>query len=459
MADTILQIFERKGHSYLLVDHGNSFAWADAEAHAQSLGSHLATINDATEQADVYGAFAEAGSAISASKGATWLWLGYNDVDVEGSFEWASGEKASYTNWFPGQPNANNIPNQDYAAYFFVTGFDPKGQWFTIPDDDPNNYALALIELPGLLSTAGDDVIAGGEWNDVISGGKGDDQLGGYNGDDTLNGGDGDDYLHGGTGDDVLRGGTGDDIYDIAELSGFENDTIIERRGEGIDTIYEHVIEGFVMPDNVENFLARSSNFSAVSGNKLANRMDGSADGDSFEGMGGRDVLNGGGGDDDLDGGEGNDKLNGGNGNDGLFGGDGNDVLTGGKGIDRFTTFGGNDRVVFKSVDEIGKGATSSEREGIAHFDTGDHIIDLSAIDANGAAAGDGAFDFIAAAKFSKTAGELRAQEFTGGGSASNYVLIEGDVTGDGKADFRFQLDNILSGPDNFELAADDFRL
>ena len=60
--------------------------------------------------------------------------------------------------------------------------------------------------------------------------------------------------------------------------------------------------------------------------------------------------------------------------------------------------------------------------------------IDLSAIDANGSAAGEGSFSLIGFDHFSHHRGELR-EIITNGNT-----IISGDVNGDGKADFSIGL-------------------
>ncbi len=111
----------------------------------------------------------------------------------------------------------------------------------------------------------------------------------------------------------------------------------------------------------------------------------------------------------------GNDTLVGGAGEDVLIGGAGNNVLTGGGGVDvfRFTELGANDV--------------------IRDFTRGVDRIDLSWLDAKTGGAID-PFDWVGSQAFSKTAGELRF--FTDAGV--NY--LEGDVNGDGVADFSVQV-------------------
>jgi hypothetical protein len=65
-------------------------------------------------------------------------------------------------------------------------------------------------------------------------------------------------------------------------------------------------------------------------------------------------------------------------------------------------------------------------------------LIDLSAIDADSRRSGDQRFDFIGAGAFTKDAGQLRA--FT----SNDLTIVEGDVDGNGRADFQIALDGIV---------------
>jgi serralysin len=120
-----------------------------------------------------------------------------------------------------------------------------------------------------------------------------------------------------------------------------------------------------------------------------------------------------------LAGGNFNDKLSGLGGNDALWGHGGKDTLTGGLGKDSFE---------FNALRDSLKG---SHRDKITDFNhhQGDKI-DLSGIDANNHRHGNQAFHFIAHHGFTHHAGELRL---------SGHVL-QGDVNGDGKADFEIHV-------------------
>ncbi len=72
-------------------------SWTAGQALAVQQGGHLATIRNAAENTWISTAFTGVNSA--------GLWIGFNDIAVEGAFVWASGEPVTYTNWNPGEPN------------------------------------------------------------------------------------------------------------------------------------------------------------------------------------------------------------------------------------------------------------------------------------------------------------------------------------------------------------------
>ena len=122
-----------------------------------------------------------------------------------------------------------------------------------------------------------------------------------------------------------------------------------------------------------------------------------------------------------IRGGRGQDTLTGGAGNDQLWGNLGADVLRGGA---------GNDIFEYLAAAE----STSSARDTIMDFASGDKI-NLIAIDPDGNAAnGNGRFAWIGSSAFSGVAGELRV---TGSGS---IWLVEADANGDRIADLVIEV-------------------
>lgn len=174
-----------------------------------------------------------------------------------------------------------------------------------------------------------------------------------------------------------------------------------------------------------------------------AQHFIGSAGADVFTGTSHDDILEGAGERDRLAGAKGADAISGGGGADWLKGGGGRDVVTGGAGADKLWGQAGADRFVFTEARHIGEAGAG---DVIKDFVAGADLVDLAGIDADATADGDQAFAFVGAEGFGGTAGELR---FTVGRDGAKTV-IEGDLDGDGLADFSLKLvgDHTLSAAD-----------
>ena len=147
-------------------------------------------------------------------------------------------------------------------------------------------------------------------------------------------------------------------------------------------------------------------------------------------------TINGTGGIDTLTGSERYDIVLGFAGSDTLTGGDGNDTLTGGTGKDTLTGDAGIDFFDFNKTTESRKGAA---RDVITDFNAADDVIDLVGIDAKTGVNGNQKFKFIKGQQFHDVKGELHFVKKAG------FVLVEGDVNGDGRADFQIQVDSVAS--------------
>jgi hypothetical protein len=72
-------------------------------------------------------------------------WIGLTDLFHEGNFIWSStGEKATYTNWYPGEPN--NIHNQTEHFVHLYPSFANR-TWNDAVNDKPGVFALCQFSL------------------------------------------------------------------------------------------------------------------------------------------------------------------------------------------------------------------------------------------------------------------------------------------------------------------------
>ncbi|MGB3406862.1 MAG: calcium-binding protein [Jannaschia sp.] len=143
--------------------------------------------------------------------------------------------------------------------------------------------------------------------------------------------------------------------------------------------------------------------------------------------------LRGDDGNDSLFGGQSDDLLYGDRNHDALEGGAGDDRLVGGLGIDTLTGGAGADRFVFERTSDARRRKDGTAEE-ITDFQTGVDKLIFTAMDAKTGISGNQAFTWIGSEEFGDVAGELR-------GNIKPYgVRLQGDVDGDGKADFYLDL-------------------
>lgn len=330
---------------------------------------------------------------------------------------------------------------------------------------------LRIVSIEEIEGGDGNDRITGGKDGDSLSGGSGNDLIKGQGGNDTLSTGSGYDTVYGGAGDDRIYssssyGGGAKELYgdggnDII-YAGRDVETIYG--GAGYDTVSYLVSSSETVTVHfdgtpgsggnaegdrlfgIEKVSFSLSGATTVHGDGKANEMSGGSGTDTFYGAGGADTLNGGSGDDSLYGGAGKDRLDGGFGADRLSGGAGNDTLTGAYDADTLTGGKGADHFVYAATGHSSVALGSVDR--ITDFNRNQKDrIDLSAIDADPATAGDQAFRFIRQAAFSGTAGELRF------GHQGQKTIVEADTNGDGTADLTIELTGRIG------LTAGDFIL
>ncbi len=340
----------------------------------------------------------------------------------------------------------------DLATYQSMTG-----QLVLLLDQGLGGSSEAGFDLyrgvERFLLGSGADIVIGSTSSENVDGGAGDDWISLGAGDDTLDGGvGGNDILVGGDGSDLMTGGAGDQFYggdgiDTVSFGGLTTGIAISvgagwtAQGSGPGANYgiiggAEVVWTGTGDDSVYGFTGLRS-LGLGAGNDLAVDYS-NTNNDAYFGDAGNDALYGLGGNDLLDGGSGVDILVGDAGDDTIVGGDGFDWTAGGAGAD-----------VFRYT-AVSHSRASSGTDAISDFARGADSIDLVFIDANTALAGDQAFTIGALA--AGQAGRLQITLDPAGTPA--WALIQGDVDGDGLADFDLLVFGNVAG-----LNASDFVL
>jgi Ca2+-binding RTX toxin-like protein len=263
------------------------------------------------------------------------------------------------------------------------------------------------IDLGGGADTYTGKGFAKNNAHDEVYGGAGDDTMTVFTAQSEYWGGGGNDYISSAGYWNLLVGGDGNDTVSYQAQ---DKDKYLDGWGVDLDLGREFARTGEGRKEKIWDFEnAEGTSFGdGILGSKADNKL---------WGMGGKD---------DVVGFKGDDRLFGGNGEDYLSGGNGKDELTGGKGKDHLEGGGGNDLFIFADVNEMGKGGKA---DIIEDFENGDKI-DLS---------GAGSFTYINDQDFNNVAGELRFED----------GVLQGDVDGDGNADFEIKVKDVNSLQDS----------
>lgn len=103
--------------AYLLCREGRN--WVLARQLCQGVGYDLVALEDAAEDAFVYGAIA--------SRGFGGTWLGLNDRAAEGVWIWLDGAPVGYSHWDRGEPNDGGNGGEDCGIV--MTGDGRQTEW------------------------------------------------------------------------------------------------------------------------------------------------------------------------------------------------------------------------------------------------------------------------------------------------------------------------------------------
>ena len=120
------------GHPYTLIGTSSR---QDAVAFADSVGGELLSIENFSENEWVRQNLANFGGQSRE------VWLGLSDAQVEGQWQWDSGEPFGYHNWEFGEPNNGEAGgNEDQVI------MTSDGDW---SDVDEDHFAFGIVEISG----------------------------------------------------------------------------------------------------------------------------------------------------------------------------------------------------------------------------------------------------------------------------------------------------------------------
>ena len=286
--------------------------------------------------------------------------------------------------------------------------------------------------------TAANNRIVGTSSADTIRGLDGNDELKGGGGADIINGGAGNDLITGGAGADTLTGGAGSDTFVFAPGCGMDvvtdfaaNDVVRISTYTSAQSFVQSGANVVLTLSATDKITFSNASLAAVqAATHFAGGTTTTTTGATITGTAGWDTLNGTAGNDVIKGLAGYDVIHGGGGNDRIYGGLDGDQLFGGAGADTF--------VYTSLADGPPYGLMYYESDTIGDWQSIDKI-DLSAIDANPALAGQQHFHFTgftdgASIPANHAAGSLYIlhgsgywgiEGFTGGQYPSFYIGIE----------------------------------
>ncbi|MBQ4404016.1 MAG: hypothetical protein II857_06345 [Selenomonadaceae bacterium] len=421
--------FVYDGHKYYVYSNVAD-TWEAAEAYCESLGGHLAVINDSEENNAIV-------SYLFSRNEDKIYYIGFSDAEHEGNWTWVTGEAVTYTNWASGEPNNHGERGaENYACIVprngkFIDKWNDRyffsGDYFICEWDTP--YFLKITNADPSKITVDSDIekidassrtkaikITGNALNNSIVGGSGNDYLIGGSGNDLIKGGKGNDSLTGGAGNDSLTGGAGNDIFiytggkDVisdysagedkiklsaaiskANLSGSDviftigngNLTVKDGKGKKLSIInssgkeYDTIVSGeteLTVNDKTKSPVTAGNEIKVINATKRTTPIQ-------IIGNNIANTINGGSNNDTIRGGKGNDKLFGESGNDSLAGDAGNDTLSGGKGNDKLLGGAGNDSLAGGTGNDTLTGGAGNDiffytggKDTITDYETGDTI-------------------------------------------------------------------------------------
>lgn len=119
------ELTEHSGHHYCICTRGDIDSFSEAESFCESIGGHLAVINDVYENAFLYDTYF--GSYPHKTNSA---YFGYTCEEDGETWYWVDGSKSEYEggyqNWKDGEPSCYDGKKEYYALFWYL---DPDYTW------------------------------------------------------------------------------------------------------------------------------------------------------------------------------------------------------------------------------------------------------------------------------------------------------------------------------------------
>lgn len=122
------------------MDYGSSKSWSFAESYCLSTyGTHLASIHSDTDQTEAY--------SLMKNNSHNFAWIGFNDIEINGIYEWVDSSSVDYTNWHSTEPQ--NMANENCTSLYGTY----SGNWIDIACNGSNAISswLCNVNITGIM--------------------------------------------------------------------------------------------------------------------------------------------------------------------------------------------------------------------------------------------------------------------------------------------------------------------
>ncbi|MBO4863744.1 MAG: GIY-YIG nuclease family protein [Eubacterium sp.] len=163
-SNRIKHVSFNKNHAYAVSE--DKLKWKDAQTVCETMGGHLAVIDDEKENEFVRQLAEDTGK-----KG--YVAIGYTDEINEGRWNWINGSDSKYTNWDNREPNDGlNIYDHQNYAYMLESGrwddgVEFENYYYVCEWEDVNEFALYSINSVIVKMTVPADAVIKNEGSDL----------------------------------------------------------------------------------------------------------------------------------------------------------------------------------------------------------------------------------------------------------------------------------------------------